>query len=79
MGGGPGGLTYSFEHWGPDMEKNWADLGNPTLTPDLMKIFIEGTKAEEHGQSYAELAAWRDRCLVAVQAALDKENAEKKS
>jgi carnitine 3-dehydrogenase len=61
------------------MEKNWADLGNPKLTPELMKTFVEGTKAETHGKSYAELAGWRDRCLVAIQNALGQETTGKKS
>ena len=64
--------------WSEDA-RNWADLGNPKLTPELMKILIEGTKSQAHGQSYPELAAWRDRCLVAVQGALDQETAKKKS
>jgi carnitine 3-dehydrogenase len=79
MAGGPGGLAYSFDHFGPDMEKNWADLGNPKLTPELMKTFVEGTKAETHGKSYAELAGWRDRCLVAIQNALGQATTGKKS
>jgi hypothetical protein len=77
MAGGPGWLAYSFDHFGPDIEKNWADLGNPKLTPELMKTFIEGTKSEAGGKSYPELAAWRDRCLVAIQGAIDQETKKK--
>lgn len=70
MAGGPGGMAYSLDHFGPHIEENWAKLGNPRLTPELVRTLIEGTRREAAGHSYAELVAWRDRCLVALQRAL---------
>jgi 3-hydroxyacyl-CoA dehydrogenase len=35
LSGGPGGLAHVLEHLHPGTEALWADLGSPTMTPEL--------------------------------------------
>ena len=64
LGGGEGGIRHFFKHIGPAMEAWWADMGNPTLTVDLVDKLIAGVDTETGGRSIAELAAKRDAALV---------------
>ena len=64
LGGGEGGMRHFFDHIGPAVEGWWADLGAPTLTPEIRDTVIAGVEAETGGRSVAELAARRDAALV---------------
>ena len=66
LGGGEGGMRHFFEHIGPAIEAWWADMGNPTLTTDLVEKIIASIEDEIKGQSIRELAAKRDAALVRV-------------
>ncbi|HSE79672.1 MAG TPA: 3-hydroxyacyl-CoA dehydrogenase NAD-binding domain-containing protein [Alphaproteobacteria bacterium] len=70
MGGGTGGLESFFAQFGRMQEERWADLGRPKMTPELQRTLIEGVRDATGGKSMDELAAERDRCLIAVLAAL---------
>jgi len=64
LGGGAGGLRYLMDHIG--VAKLWPDLGTPEMTPAFEQALIDGVVAEADGKPIAEMAADRDRKLVAI-------------
>lgn len=73
LGGGPGGMKYFIEQFGPHIGQNWESLGNPQITPEIQQELIDGTGREASGRNYRELVDWRDRCLVGILQAVTKE------
>jgi carnitine 3-dehydrogenase len=69
LSGGPGGITHDLEHLGPPTEKWWRDLGQVTLTPELVAKLVAGVDEELAGMDPAELVARRDVVLNALLAA----------
>ncbi|WP_405851740.1 3-hydroxyacyl-CoA dehydrogenase NAD-binding domain-containing protein [Streptomyces sp. NBC_00090] len=63
LSGGAGGIAHVLEHLGPPMEEWWADLGAPSLTPELTRKITEGVAAELAGTAEADLVAERDALL----------------
>jgi carnitine 3-dehydrogenase len=74
LAGGAGGMTYFLDHYRDGIESNWKDLGEPELTETLQRKLIDGIAAADGGQNFADLAAWRDRCLEQVLLALKDES-----
>ncbi|MEX0922164.1 MAG: 3-hydroxyacyl-CoA dehydrogenase NAD-binding domain-containing protein [Rhodovibrionaceae bacterium] len=72
LAGGPGGMANFLEHLGPATESWWDDLGSPRLTPEVKRALLESVEAENAGRSVAELAAERDRRLLALLTALKR-------
>lgn len=71
LAGGVGGMTHFMPHLGVPLARDWwRDLGNPELTPELQKKIIDGVADEAAGRAIPELAAERDRCLIAILEAL---------
>jgi 3-hydroxyacyl-CoA dehydrogenase len=67
LAGGEGGMTHFMPHLGVPMARDWWPLlGNPELTPAIQKQIVEGIEDEADGRTIAELAAERDRCLIAI-------------
>ena len=64
LGGGAGGLRYLMDHIG--VAQLWPDLGTPAMTPAFEQSLIDGVVAEAGGKPVADLAAARDRKLVAI-------------
>ncbi len=64
LGGGAGGLRYLMDHIG--VAKLWPDLGTPEMTPAFEQALIDGVVAEADGKAIPEMAADRDRKLVAI-------------
>jgi 3-hydroxyacyl-CoA dehydrogenase len=69
LSGGPGGIAHILEHLGPPTEKWWRDLGQVTLTPELIAKLVAGVDEELAGMDPAELVARRDVVLNALLAA----------
>jgi carnitine 3-dehydrogenase len=69
LSGGPGGIAHVLEHLGPPTEAWWRDLGQVTLTPELMAKIVAGVDEELAGVDPAELVARRDAVLTALLAA----------
>ena len=69
LGGGPGGIEAYLRHLGPSQQRRWESLGTPSLTPEVCRLLIEGIEAAAGGRSLPELAAARDRALIAALAA----------
>jgi carnitine 3-dehydrogenase len=69
LSGGPGGIAHVLEHLGPPTEAWWRDLGQVTLTPELVAKLVAGVDEELAGVDPAELVARRDAVLTALLAA----------
>jgi 3-hydroxyacyl-CoA dehydrogenase len=69
LSGGPGGIAHVLEHLGPPTEAWWRDLGQVTLTPELVAKLVAGVDEELAGIDPAELIARRDAVLTALLAA----------
>ena len=70
-------MHHHLEHLGPEIENWWADLGTPSLTPEVKAKLIAGVDAEIAGKTYEQLIAQRDGELLAVLDVLAAERAEK--
>jgi carnitine 3-dehydrogenase len=71
LAGGEGGMAHFMPHLGvPQARDLWPLLGNPELTPAIQKQIVEGVEDETDGRTVSELAAERDRCLIAILEAL---------
>lgn len=66
LAGGEDGMAHFLDHIGPAMESWWADLGHAELTPELRQKLIAGWDEERAGRGVAELAAQRDKRLLAL-------------
>jgi len=66
LAGGVGGMEHFMKHLLMPMQSWWSDLGDPEMTPALQRMIIDGVADEAAGRSIAQLAAERDRCLIAV-------------
>ena len=69
LSGGLGGIAHVLEHLGPPTEAWWRDLGQVTLTPELVATIVAGVDEELAGVDPAELVARRDAVLTALLAA----------
>jgi carnitine 3-dehydrogenase len=70
LAGGDAGMAHFIEHFGPALELPWTKLQGPTLTPELTRRLVEGTRAQAAGRSVKELERFRDDCLIAIDRAL---------
>ena len=64
LGGGAGGLGYLMEHI--DVSTLWPGLGTPSMTAGFKQALIAGVEAAAGGRPVSELAAERDRRLLAL-------------
>jgi carnitine 3-dehydrogenase len=69
LSGGAGGIAHVLAHLGPPTERWWRDLGEVTLTPELVQKLVAGVDEELAGIDEAELVARRDAVLDALLAA----------
>ncbi len=67
---GKGGMAASFDQFGPALKLPWTRLEAPELTRELRDTMVEGCDEIADGRSFEELAAIRDREIVAVLAAI---------
>ncbi len=75
LAGGSGGMEHFMKHLLAPMQGWWNDLGQPEMTAELRRKIIDGIAEEAAGRSIAELAAERDRCLIAILDALKQKRA----
>ena len=66
MGGGPGGIRHSFDHFGPVMAEPYTRLAAPPLTDALRGAVEAGVDRMAGGRDYGELVRERDACLVGI-------------
>ena len=72
LAGGEGGLRHSMAHWKPEDVVTWTHLPAPEFTPELVDAAAGGCEAMQGERSIKELERRRDRCLLAIQRALDE-------
>ena len=72
LAGGEGGLRHAMAHWTPEDVATWTHLPAPAFTPELIEAAAGGTEAIQGKRSIKEFEARRDRCLLAIQRALDE-------
>jgi 3-hydroxyacyl-CoA dehydrogenase len=63
LSGGPGGIAHVLEHLGPPTAAWWRDMGDPSLTPELVDKIVAGVDEELGAIEPAELVARRDAVL----------------
>jgi 3-hydroxyacyl-CoA dehydrogenase len=71
LAGGVGGAEHFMKHLLGPMLSWWDDLGSPEMTPELQRKVIDGVMDEAADRSIADLAAHRDRYLIAILQALN--------
>jgi len=62
-------MAHYLKHLGPSQESRWADLGSPTLTPEVCAALIAGVEAAAKGKSLQQLEQIRDVGLMSLLAA----------
>jgi 3-hydroxybutyryl-CoA dehydrogenase len=70
LGSGPGGMAMFAEKYAHSFHSWWADLGQPKLSPDVVRTLVEGISTAAHGRTYEQLCAHRDEMLVRLLQAL---------
>ncbi|GLZ44180.1 3-hydroxyacyl-CoA dehydrogenase [Actinomycetospora sp. NBRC 106375] len=64
LSGGAGGLAHVLEHLHPGTEALWADLGSPTMTPELAARLVD--QVTEVAADPDDLVARRDAVIRAA-------------
>lgn len=63
---GEGGMATNLDQFGPALKWPWTRLEAPELTQDLRDRMVDGCNAIAAGRHFTEMAATRDREIVAV-------------
>ncbi len=71
LGAGDGGLRAFCDHFRDTFNGWWDDLGDPRLDDATIEALVAGMDAQAKGRSTDDLAAERDRMLIAIQAAVN--------
>ena len=64
LSGGQGGTKAMLDHAGEAIGEWWADLGAPSLTPQVRAAMVDAGTALQGGRTMSELMAQRDHKLV---------------
>ena len=67
---GEGGMATNLDQFGPALKLPWTRLDAPELTEELRDRMVEGCNAVAGTRHFTEMAAQRDREIVAVLNAL---------
>ncbi len=67
---GAGGMATNLDQFGPALKLPWTRLEAPELTKELRDRMVEGCNAVAGDRHFADMAAQRDREIVAVLNAL---------
>jgi carnitine 3-dehydrogenase len=68
---GAGGMATNLDQFGPALKLPWTRLDAPELTPELHNRMVEGCDEMAGGRHFEDLAAERDRGLVAILKAIE--------
>ena len=63
---GEGGMATNLDQFGPALRLPWTRLEAPELTAELRDRMVEGCEAMAAGRNFEDMAAERDRAIVAV-------------
>ena len=67
---GAGGMATNLDQFGPALKLPWTRLAAPELTPELRNRMVDGCNAIAGDRHFEDMAAQRDREIVAVLRAL---------
>ena len=67
---GEGGMATNLDQFGPALKLPWTRLVAPELNKELRDAMVDGCNELAAGRHFAEMAAERDRRIVAVLKAL---------
>lgn len=70
LGSGGHGIDGFCQRYGDSFHSWWNSMHTPRLTEEVGRALAEGIAEEERGRSFADLAAERDRKLIAALKAL---------
>ena len=70
LAGGSGGFAHFLDQLAPGVERWWAELGQPTLTPAVREKLTRGIADEVGERSMGDITAERDRALLGIIEAL---------
>ena len=73
---GAGGMATNLDQFGPALKLPWTRLDAPELTRDLRDRMVDGCNAIAGDRPFEEMAAQRDKEIVAVLRALREARAE---
>jgi len=77
LSGGAGGLRRVLEVLGPAMQSWWSDLGNVTLTPQIIDRVVKSADDLIAAEGTHHLASRRDAAVARIlEAAIDKQDPE---
>ena len=68
---GAGGMATNLDQFGPALKLPWTRLAAPELTPELRNRMVEGCNEMAGGRHFEDLAAERDRGIVAILKAIE--------
>ncbi len=68
---GAGGMATNLDQFGPALKLPWTRLAAPDLTPELRNRMIQGCDEMAGGRPFEDLAAERDRGIVAILKAIE--------
>ena len=68
---GEGGMATNLDQFGPALKLPWTRLAAPELTRDLRDAMVDGCNDMADGRHFTELAADRDRGIVAILKAIE--------
>jgi len=63
---GAGGMATNLDQFGPALKLPWTRLKAPELTQELRDAMVDGCNAMAAGRHFEDMAAERDRRIVAV-------------
>ena len=69
---GEGGMATNLDQFGPALKLPWTRLEAPELTQELRDKMVDGCNNISAGRHFKEMAAQRDRGIVAILNAIDK-------
>ena len=73
---GAGGMATNLDQFGPALKLPWTRLEAPELTQELRDRMVDGCNAMAGDQHFQEMAAQRDRDIVAGLKALRHSRAD---
>lgn len=69
---GEGGMATNLDQFGPALELPWTRLTAPPLTKELRDRMVDGCDQMTEGRHFTDMAAERDRAIVAIFKAIEQ-------
>ena len=66
LSGGDAGIRHFLEHLGPPIENWWRDLGNISITPQVIEALVNGVNAELEPFDLSRMTEQRDDVLLSL-------------